>query len=70
MVENLVIDLIYIAPAKVFQMMELTIFSICQLKGLYIIDRIIQDDLGRIDLEKNLWYIPKFSINISKGSVD
>ncbi len=40
-------------------------------KGLFILDRIVQDDLGGgIDLEKNIWYIPKFSINISEGSVD
>ena len=40
-------------------------------KGLYIIDRVVQDDLGGgIDLEKNLWYIPKSAVNISKGNVD
>ena len=37
--------------------------------GIYVIDRVVQEQLGGgIDLEKNLWYIPDIGIHIIAGS--
>jgi hypothetical protein len=37
--------------------------------GVYIVDRIVQEQIGGgIDLEKDLWYIPNKGINIIPGS--
>jgi hypothetical protein len=36
-------------------------FSQMALKGVFIVDRVVQEQLGGgIDLKNNLWYIPKF----------
>ena len=36
--------------------------------GVYIIDRVVQEEMGGgIDLEKDVWYIPKKSLDIAPG---
>ena len=43
-------------------------FSKMAIKGIYIIDRLIQEEMkGGVDLEKNVWYIPQKKINIVEG---
>jgi len=38
-------------------------------KGIYVIDRVVQEELGGgIDLENNLWYIPQNKFKIEPGS--
>jgi len=37
-------------------------------KGVFIIDRVVQDELdGGIDLEKDVWYIPSIELHIAEG---
>jgi hypothetical protein len=37
-------------------------------KGIYIIDRVVQEQMqGGVDLKKDVWFIPKYSINIVPG---
>ena len=37
-------------------------------KGIYIIDRVVQEEMsGGVDLERDVWYIPKTRINITAG---
>jgi hypothetical protein len=38
-------------------------------QGIYVIDRVIQDEMGGgIDLQKNIWYVPQKPLNIVPGS--
>ena len=37
-------------------------------KGIYIIDRVVQEEMGGgVDLEKDIWYIPKVELVINSG---
>ena len=37
-------------------------------KGVYIIDRVVQEEMGGgVDLEKDIWYIPNAELNIYHG---
>ena len=37
-------------------------------KGIYIIDRVVQDEMGGgVDLEKDIWYIPIVELAIDPG---
>ena len=43
-------------------------FSDMAKKGIYIIDRVVQEEMGGgIDLEKNVWYIPDVGLDIAAG---
>tara|TARA_Y100000588_G_scaffold311405_1_gene337399 strand:+ start:9572 stop:10939 length:1368 start_codon:yes stop_codon:yes gene_type:complete len=43
-------------------------FSNMAKMGVYVVDRIIQEEIGGgIDLEKDLWYVPDIEINITSG---
>ena len=43
-------------------------FSNMAKMGVYVVDRIIQEEIGGgIDLEKDLWYVPDIKINITSG---
>ena len=38
-------------------------------KGVYIVDRVVQEQMGGgIDLQKNTWYIPIANLSINPGS--
>ncbi len=44
-------------------------FNAMAKKGIYIIDRVVQEEMGGgIDLDKNVWYIPSIGLNIKAGS--
>jgi hypothetical protein len=37
-------------------------------KGLFIIDRVVQEEMnGGVDLKKNIWYIPEVTLNIEEA---
>jgi hypothetical protein len=37
-------------------------------KGIYIIDRVVQEEMGGgVDLQKNIWYIPNVELDINPG---
>jgi hypothetical protein len=43
-------------------------FPLMAEKGIYIIDRVVQEQMqGGVDLKKDVWFIPKYSINIVPG---
>ena len=38
-------------------------------KGIYIIDRVVQEEMGGgVDLQKNIWYIPNVELTIDPGN--
>lgn len=44
-------------------------FNAMAQKGIFIIDRVVQEQMhGGVDLEKNVWYMPKTEIKIVPGS--
>jgi hypothetical protein len=43
-------------------------FSSMAKKGVYIIDRVVQEEMGGgVDLNKNIWYIPSIALGIKPG---
>ncbi len=44
-------------------------FSDMAERGIYVIDRVVQEEMGGgVDLEKDVWYIPDAALSISAGS--
>ena len=40
-------------------------------KGLFIIDRVVQEEMnGGVDLKKNIWYIPEVTLNIEEARAE
>ena len=38
-------------------------------KGIYVIDRVVQEEMGGgVDLKNDAWYIPKVELNVLSGS--
>ena len=43
-------------------------FSKMAQKGIFIIDRVVQEEMnGGVDLKENVWYIPNVGLNINPG---
>ena len=43
-------------------------FPLMAEKGIYIIDRVVQEQMqGGIDLKKDVWFIPNLGLNIEAG---